>query len=120
MGAAEHSALIVTLARHQSQPVTGEQRLWLSAISLAVFDAYFGVGRQAHELRADALRWIASPAFEDACDYAGLDPAFVRRLLRDLEPHARRRQRRRAREQIARTAAVTAALAGRLTKAFSR
>lgn len=71
---------------------SGEARLALALIEDAILTVRATDGvrtARAHRLATEAWGWLASRdtsqpfAFENVCDYLGLDPGWIRRGLRD-------------------------------------
>ncbi len=54
-----------------------EVALWNAVIIKAIEDLFTG----SHQERREAFRWIfeTNPDFRKVCDYAGVDPMYVRR-----------------------------------------
>lgn len=66
--------------------------LWLAVIEQAVFDAYLhatGGNYQSVVWVKDARRYFETPDFDWICEQLGIEPDWVRRMLRIIETMAR-------------------------------
>lgn len=85
MGSLRGSDESVVLGEGAYNPVGQEQAMWRAVIVQALMDAACGSQKyEAQQARQEALVWLrgTSQDFATVCYYAGFEPEFVRKMVR--------------------------------------
>ena len=73
------------ISPERTNPVAGEEALWRAVITQALMDAASQSKKPEQQMaREQARRWLTKSCddFNTVCDYAGMEPAYVRRMAK--------------------------------------